>query len=67
MVPGLVFLAVLVVFAFIVVAKSVALIPQAEAAVIEGARVAGRPAAVRSVCSSDTAPASCTSGQGSPV
>ena len=35
MVPGLVFLAVLVVFAFIVVAKSVALIPQAEAAVIE--------------------------------
>src|ERR1700760_411311 len=35
MVAGLVFLAVLVVFAFIVVAKSVALIPQAEAAVIE--------------------------------
>jgi regulator of protease activity HflC (stomatin/prohibitin superfamily) len=34
-VPGLVFLAVLVVFAIIVVAKSVALIPQAEAAVIE--------------------------------
>ena len=35
MVAGLVFLAVLVVFAIIVVAKSVALIPQAEAAVIE--------------------------------
>ncbi|MGH3959061.1 SPFH domain-containing protein [Mycobacterium sp.] len=35
MVAGLVFLAVLVVFAAIVVAKSVALIPQAEAAVIE--------------------------------
>ncbi|MGA8546673.1 SPFH domain-containing protein [Mycobacterium sp.] len=35
MVAGLVFLAVLVVFAVIVVAKSVALIPQAEAAVIE--------------------------------
>src|SRR5512135_460960 len=34
-VVGLVFLAVLVVFAIIVVAKSVALIPQAEAAVIE--------------------------------
>jgi regulator of protease activity HflC (stomatin/prohibitin superfamily) len=34
-VAGLVFLAVLVVFAIIVVAKSVALIPQAEAAVIE--------------------------------
>jgi regulator of protease activity HflC (stomatin/prohibitin superfamily) len=34
-VAGLVFLAVLVGFAFIVVAKSVALIPQAEAAVIE--------------------------------
>lgn len=34
-VAGLVFLAVLVIFAIIVVAKSVALIPQAEAAVIE--------------------------------
>jgi regulator of protease activity HflC (stomatin/prohibitin superfamily) len=34
-VTGLVFLAVLVIFAIIVVAKSVALIPQAEAAVIE--------------------------------
>ncbi|OBC13529.1 hypothetical protein A5784_31440 [Mycobacterium sp. 852013-50091_SCH5140682] len=34
-IAGLVFLAVLVVFAIIVVAKSVALIPQAEAAVIE--------------------------------
>jgi regulator of protease activity HflC (stomatin/prohibitin superfamily) len=34
-VVGLIFLAVLVIFAFIIVAKSVALIPQAEAAVIE--------------------------------
>src|SRR5258707_15884777 len=34
-VAGLVFLVVLVIFAIIVVAKSVALIPQAEAAVIE--------------------------------
>lgn len=34
-VAGLVLLAVLVIFAIVVVAKSVALIPQAEAAVIE--------------------------------